>query len=388
MISAYVKPTNRCNVGCSHCYLPEHVRMTSARMEMSVLRRTAEFLKDMQERQRQDGTLIIWHGGEPLVMPVDWYWEAGAILDEVLPGHRQTMQTSLIPFRQEHVEFVRKRLGAFLGSSVDFSQRKLNGSVEEYHSLFMKKVDLARDNGITIAPGVVPSTNDLGHEVEIVNWFVDRGFNSFNIDRYNAYEAHFPDRPNNAEHSRFLSGLLDALLDRLETHGTTPVVGTIRAGIAGVLHGVPGDRWGGSCMSDFVVVEPDGGLNNCPDKASIEENLAHVDAGYAGFAGSLLRRKWIRHQAVGHQNHFCLGCENFHFCKTGCPITPNDPVLEGGECSGYRSFLTHVRTLANTGKRELLDAYLAMKRTRDAEFSAYDQALAASSRSSGAACVA
>lgn len=387
MISAYLKPTNRCNVGCSHCYLPESVRMSSFRMDDATLRATAGFLAQMQAAQRAESTLVIWHGGEPLVMPADWYMRAGEILDQVLPGHRETMQTSLIPFREEHVELVRTRFGAFLGSSVDFSQRRLNGSVDAYHRLFMQKVDLARENGITVAPGVVPATVDLGREREIVAWFVDRGFSSFNIDRYNAYETHFPDRPNNAQHAAFLIGLLDALLERMDDSGSAPVVGAVNAGIAGVLYGIPGDRWGGSCMSDFVVVEPDGSLNNCPDKASIEAPLGQVAEGYTAFATGKFRRKWVRHQSVGHRNDYCLGCENFHFCRTGCPITPNDPAVEGGECSGYKSFLTHVRGLAATESGlARLRGYLGQKRLRDDAYSVYDRAVAASGRSVETAC--
>lgn len=386
MISAYIKATNRCNVGCTHCYLPEAVRMSSVRMAPETIEQTASFLAEMQVMGRHDSTMVIWHGGEPLVVSPDWYFRAGEILDRVLPGHRETMQTSLIPFREEFVELVRARFNSFLGASVDFSQRRLNGSVSAYHDLFMKKVDLARENGITVAPGVVPSTADVGREAEIVDWFVDRDFNSFNIDRYNAYEAHFPDRPTNRQHAQFLIGLLDALLVRMDEAGSAPWVGAIRGGISGVLHGVGGDRWGGSCMSDFVVVEPDGSLNNCPDKSSIEAPFANASDGYRHFAGSKARRNWIQHQAMGHQNSHCKGCEFFHFCKSGCPITPNAPEAEGGECSGYHSFLTHVRKLAATvdGKARLT-AYLDQERRRDA-LSFYDQALASRESAGRAAC--
>jgi MoaA/NifB/PqqE/SkfB family radical SAM enzyme len=174
MITAYIKPTNRCNVGCTHCYLPESVRADKRRMSEDTLVTTAQFIARMQERGRHSGAHVLWHGGEPLVLPADWYYRAGEILDRELPGHTESMQTSLIPLRQEHVELLATRLGGFVGSSVDFSQRQIKGSVEEYHRLWMKKVDMARKADIEIIAGVVPTTREIGREAEMVKWFVDR----------------------------------------------------------------------------------------------------------------------------------------------------------------------------------------------------------------------
>lgn len=386
MISAYLKPTNRCNVGCTHCYLPEAVRHTSERMEMSVLRSAAAFLAEMQTMARHDSTMIVWHGGEPLVVSPDFYFAAGAILDAALPGHRETIQTSLIPFRKEFVPLVVERFGGLMGSSVDFSHRQLKGSVDAYLKLFMKKVDLARTHAITIAPGLVPSIADIGREGEIVRWFVDHEFPAFALDRYNAYGTSFPDRPSNRQHAQFLSNLLDALLIEMDRAGSAPVVGAIRAGINGVLFGRMGDRWGGSCTSDFVVVEPDGSLNNCPDKSTVETPFGTVAGGYKAFAADKFRRHWIRRQATEHQNDHCAGCENFSFCRTGCVITPNTPETEDGECSGYYSYLKHVREIASQpGGRDILLAYAQQKPLKLAE-SVYDQAVAAKNSIAGGAC--
>lgn len=363
MITAYVKPTNRCNVGCSHCYLPESVRADKARMDDRVLVGTASFIKEMMARSRHDGAHILWHGGEPLTLPPEWFYRAGALLDEELPGHTQSMQTSLIPLRREHLSLIQDRLGSFIGSSVDFSQRKIKGSVEAYHSLWMRKVELARAAGIRVVAGVVPTRNELGREDDIVEWFVAREFDAFNIDRYNAYGTHFPDRPSNLEHSYFLMGLFDALMEEMERKGRAPLVGAIRAAITGVLYGVGGDRWGGTCQSDFIVVEPDGSLNTCPDKAPFEASFGNVSDGYEEFAKSRFRRKWIRHQNLEHKRSHCFGCENQHFCQSGCPITPNGIEDGEDECSGYRTMLSHVRRLSNceTG-RSVMVAYVDQAR--------------------------
>lgn len=366
MITAYVKPTNRCNVGCTHCYLPESVRADKRRMDDETLTTTARFISKMQARGRHDGAHILWHGGEPLVLSADWFWKAGEILDRELLGHTESMQTSLIPLRKEHIELLVKRLGGFVGSSVDFSQRMIKGSVEEYHRLWMKKVDMARLAGIEVIPGVVPTTRDIGNERDMVRWFVDRDFGAFNIDRYNAYGTVFSDRPSNKQHSQFLSGLFDALMDEMQRTGQAPLVGATRASITGVLYGIGGDRWGGTCQSDFIVVEPDGELNNCPDKASFEESFGNVASGFDEFAKNRFRRKWIKHQALTHKESYCYSCENQHFCQSGCPITPNGQAHGEDECSGYHSYLAHVRRFTSTDEGKALTiAYL--NQTRRAE---------------------
>jgi len=359
MITAYVKPTNRCNVGCTHCYLPEEVRADRRRMTDEVLLSTARFIAQMQARGRHRGAHVLWHGGEPLVLPAEWYYRAGEILDRELPNHTESMQTSLIPLRAEHVELLAGRLGGFVGSSVDFSQRMIKGSVEKYHQLWMRKVDMARAAGIEVIPGVVPTTREIGRERFIVDWFVERSFAAFNIDRYNAYGSFFADRPSNLQHSRFLAGLFDALMESMEKRGRAPLVGAIRASISGVLFGVGGDRWGGSCMNDFIVVEPDGALNNCPDKSSFEESFGNVTEGFDEFAKSRFRRKWVKHQTLTHKKDYCFECENAHFCGSGCPITPNGPSEGEDECSGYKSYLTHVRKRTSTPEGKALAlAYL------------------------------
>lgn len=363
MITAYVKPTNRCNVGCTHCYLPESVRADKTRMTDETLLATARFLGDMQARGRHAGAHVLWHGGEPLVLRADWFFEAGQLLDRVLPGHTESMQTSLIPLRSDHLPLIKERFGSFVGSSMDFSQRQINGSVEAYHRLWMTKVDMVRAEGITVVAGVVPTRRELGREGEMVRWFVDRDFDAFNVDRYNAYGTYFDDRPSNLQHSYFLMGLFDALMEEMEAAGSSPMNGAIRAALTGVIFGVGGDRWGGSCMNDFLVVEPDGSLNNCPDKSSFEESFGNVNAGYDDYAKSRFRKKWVRHQNLTHKEDHCHGCENQHFCQSGCPITPNGAAHGEDECSGYRTFLHHVRSwVARGSNRATAIAYLNQSR--------------------------
>jgi len=360
VITVYLKPTNYCNVGCDHCYLTEDVRADKTKMTFSTLSRTGEMLGQMQERANHDHTHIIWHGGEPMILSPDWIWQAGDILESMIPGHTESIQTSLIPYAKEWAPLIRERFANEVGSSMDFTSRAIRGDPDAYQRLWMKKVDLAREDDIAVLPGVVPSTREIDRAPEIINWFMERDFNMFNFERYNKFGQDLPDWPTNAEHSRFLIGLFDELMRLLQKNGEAPIVQIISTGIGGVLHDTPGDRWGGTCQSDFVVVEPDGSTNNCPDKASFEGGYSSVYDGYDGFSKSSLRRKWIRVQTIDHKKNHCHTCENNSWCKSACPITPNGPSDGESECAGYKMFLDHVRSFASSSEgRALTDKYLA-----------------------------
>lgn len=359
MITAYLKPTNFCNVGCSHCYLTEEVRADKAKMTPAILQGTAEMLEAMRVAQRKDRVHVIWHGGEPLILGADYFWKAGEVLDQYMPGHTESLQTSLIPLRDDHIPWIKARLNSALGTSMDFSARTFKDSAEAYQELWMKKVEKCRAEDILVIPGITPAKPEIARAGEIVSWMTDRGFGRFNIERYNSYGFNAPMQPSNREHSLFLIDLFSELMGRMEKSGAAPMVRVIAAALGGVIHGMPGDRWGGSCQSDFIVIEPNGSLNNCPDKTSKDPAYSNVMAGYEGFARAPKRREWIRIQAVGHRGDHCKSCENNSWCKSGCPITCNDLSKQEGECSGYKTFLSFVHDYVNNeAGRAIALAYL------------------------------
>lgn len=347
MILAYLKPTNFCNVDCAHCYLPEAVRANKERMSEETLHKVMSFLKEMKEKGRHDKITILWHGGEPLVLPVSYFKMASKIIDEYFNPDEieESIQTSLIPYKSAHAEIVKTRFNGFIGSSMDFNSRILHNSPQEYQNLWMKKVEMARQDGLIIIPGMVPGKKDCYNTEFIYNWFKDRDFWIWSMDRYSNVGGTLPDFSTNAEHSKFLIELFDLAMKDIREKGFAPMIRTVSAAIGGVLYDSPGDRWGGTCQSDFVVINPDGRLNNCPDKDSFEESYGNLHQGFSSFQQSPLRKKWIRIQQVGHRIDECYTCENSSWCKSGCPITGNACSINGvtDECSGFKRFITHIR---------------------------------------------
>lgn len=69
--SLLVKPTHRCNLNCLYCY-DKHFRDTiKDDMSMETLDRVLELAANYTEKLR-----LIWHGGEPTMVGMEWYIEA------------------------------------------------------------------------------------------------------------------------------------------------------------------------------------------------------------------------------------------------------------------------------------------------------------------------
>lgn len=361
MLTVYLKPTNFCNVGCDFCYLPEEVRADKSRMTPETLDATLELIQELALREGHDRIAILYHGGEPLSLSPEtlfWYSDrvrAGLSRFEI----QETVQTSLIPLRDGHIKFIQDRCDSFVGSSLDFTGRTINGSNDKYVDLWLRKVELARANGITVGPIMVPTTNETSNPSKVYEWFKANGFDYFNIERYNGYGAG-ADRPDNKQHSDFLKALFDLGMADLAAGKPFVANNAVAASIGGVLHGQPGERWGGKCQRDFLVVNPDGSLNTCPDRIEYEQDKwPKAQDGIEAFQTSAVRRDWIKVQMIDHVANHCKTCQFRSFCKSGCPITDHQVHTGGGECAGYRSHLHHVLNYVDTAiGRQHASAYL------------------------------
>lgn len=71
-----LQPTPYCNIGCSYCYLPD--RLSRKRMPASVLDRV--FSEVFCSGLVRKPFTVVWHAGEPLVLPPEYYADAFARL--------------------------------------------------------------------------------------------------------------------------------------------------------------------------------------------------------------------------------------------------------------------------------------------------------------------
>lgn len=71
-----VQPTPFCNLDCSYCYLPN--RSDTRRMPLDTLARAFQWVAE--SGLVREPLALLWHAGEPLAVPVEWYEGAAALL--------------------------------------------------------------------------------------------------------------------------------------------------------------------------------------------------------------------------------------------------------------------------------------------------------------------
>jgi uncharacterized protein len=77
-----VQPTPFCNIDCRYCYLPD--RSNKAVVSEATLRNL--FSQVFASGWADEGLSVVWHAGEPMVLPIEFYRRAFALIDELKPA--------------------------------------------------------------------------------------------------------------------------------------------------------------------------------------------------------------------------------------------------------------------------------------------------------------
>jgi uncharacterized protein len=77
-----VQPTPFCNIDCRYCYLPD--RTNKAVVADATLRNL--FSQVFASGWAADGLSVVWHAGEPMVLPISFYRRTFAMIDALRPA--------------------------------------------------------------------------------------------------------------------------------------------------------------------------------------------------------------------------------------------------------------------------------------------------------------
>jgi uncharacterized protein len=182
-----VQPTPFCNINCSYCYLPQRANKTV--MQHSTVR--VLFEQVFASSWASQELTVIWHAGEPLVVPPAFYESAFQTIAALCPGSvrvQHSMQTNGMLLSAEWCDLF-KRWHVGVGVSIDGPKRlndthRLTRSGRSTFDQALAGIRLLRRERVPFHVISVLSQDSLDAPQELLDFYVAEGIEDvcFNVE--------------------------------------------------------------------------------------------------------------------------------------------------------------------------------------------------------------
>ena len=182
-----VQPTPFCNIDCSYCYLPD--RRNTRKITAEILEQI--FAWTFRSGLVREPFTLLWHAGEPTVLPASFYEEATVLLERYNDSGfevTQSFQTNATLINDAWCDFIKRRK-VHVGVSVDgpaflhdrYRKTRRGGGTFEKTLQGMRRL---HDHGIDFNTITVLTADSLAYPDELFDFFVENGVTSvgFNVE--------------------------------------------------------------------------------------------------------------------------------------------------------------------------------------------------------------
>lgn len=207
-----------CNLDCSYCYLPGRDRRE--RMDIATVHAAARRLRE--DGLAGDELTVVWHAGEPLVLPPSFYEEAFAALADALgPGTLLThsIQTNEVLLDEAWCRLLRRHAVA-LGVSVDgpahlHDRHRRTRDGRPTHAAVLRAMQLLQAQGVPFHAIAVVGADTLAEPDAFYDFFDAAGVREVgcNVDEAEGANARSSLQGREAAHADFMDRLLERSLE-------------------------------------------------------------------------------------------------------------------------------------------------------------------------------
>lgn len=322
------KPTRVCNADCSYCSSPPY---GSERAAKEAKWSFEDFVRyyDKIVPHLADGATWIWHGGEPMLMGMEFYERTKRHADEIAKrtGRRIffSMQTNLLGYDEKWKRVFEDVFGGSVSTSFDPDEenRTIKGNPETYGRIFRKALSAALKDGFSPMVLGTYGEKSAGMMEKMYDWSMslEKDGKSFPV-RFNY--MHPTGRASDGGEAIKPRTYAEALLRIYErwlmdapSFTVTPLDQMLKKAVG--MDGEGHCPWTRRCGGRFVGLEPDGSVYNCSDFADLgrEHSFGNLnDSTLAELFASEPARRARRRSANLPQS--CFECEHFRECEGGC----------------------------------------------------------------------
>jgi uncharacterized protein len=354
-LNMIMKVTRQCNLRCVYCH---DWRDTKLRMPFRVLANaTIKAVRQTRAHQVE----FIWHGGEPLIVGIDFYRRALAIQRDVArPSQRihNSIQTNGMLLTGEWVEFLGSR-GFTIGLSLDGPQelhdrqRPTIGQRPTYERT-KRALDLLRQSSVPFGVLCVVTKASLQYGAgRLLEYFVEMGAGNLRFLPLRPSEE--PDKTYDAdtdyvtleEFEAFECEMFDAWAKLRGQYVDVLDFGSLARKLTGAPESRVSCTLAGACIGWNYAIEASGQVYHCDhfigDPDYIVGNVLTDDFGVFQ-NGTRVHRLMDRNQA---RLEGVLECEHVQVCRGGCPSDHyvRQRTLQRVDlgCCGREALISHMK---------------------------------------------
>ena len=361
---ALVKPFGAaCNLRCQYCYYLEKAELYPDRARHAMSDETLElFVKQYIEGQTTREVLFTWHGGEPLLGPIEFYERALELQRHYGRGRTivNSLQTNGTLLDDAWCDFFAKN-GFLVGVSIDGTEpmhdvfRRTAGGGPS-HAHVMRGIELLNKHGVQWnAMAVVNSLNAECPE-EFYAFFKSIGCRYIQFTPIVETQGPAADISVSPEQwGRFLNRLFDVWVTQDVGHY---FIQTFDATLSNWMGLQPGVCSLSSSCGHALAVEWNGDVYACDHFVFPEHKIGNIhDETLTAMAYGAEQSIFARQKTHGLPRQ-CKECKWLFACHGECPKNRFCTTADGEPglnylCSGYKSFFEHSALAFDAMRKEL-----------------------------------
>ena len=354
-----LKLTNGCNLHCSYC----NVEAVTPRTPRMALERFKQVARLLLANSRQPAVGLEFHGGEPLLLPDEWFEEAVAYARGLARQHGKEVGFPLVTNATLLTEDRLLRLhglGIAFCTSAD-GPPALNDASRGGGAAVERALRLFRKHRIHTGVLTVLSRANHGHMDEVLDWFADVGVEDFRVN-------FLQPQGRGADEAQLLTGDemfegMGQVLDHMDRTGARVREAETLMMVDRFLYGRdPHPRlscWEVECQAGrtYCAIDHKGVIHACGTDLS-NHPIGHLDADLdVGHYEATLRR-------LHHKSDWvlrCFDCSARRVCRHSCPTSDhNSETYREHECRFTKLMYAHL--CAHPDKARRIDRALAARR--------------------------
>ena len=322
-MNVIVKVTNACNFACNYCSVGE--TQIDQAINMETIKKMVDGLPELLNKIGDKDISILWHGGEPLLMPIKFYREAMDYAKEHLSGFNLSfkMQSNGYLIDEKWLELF-SEYKVNVGISLDGYQElhdanRCTKNGEPTFAVVMQKIALLRQ--ANIHPGVlmVLNTSDSINFDKLFSFIRDHELSCKIHAVYPCGRAQLRQdiAPIYQSYINMMKNLFRKMMECEADVYIDPLTDMLEAIITDRCMGEC--SYAGSCGVDFVCLFEDGGISFCGRNAN-DFGLSYgnirtkslCELYYSDNAERIRSRQKKLRETV------CAGCDDYELCRGGC----------------------------------------------------------------------